>query len=136
MDTPASPSLKRRAKFVIGAVVVAIAMVSLVGWAMSRPEATAYYVTVGELRSGDGPGTSERALRVNGTVVPGSIRRDGLATTFAIAEGGSEITVRTRAPLPDAFKAGSEVVARGTLDGGELAASEVLAKCPSKFKAA
>lgn len=135
METSSPPSLKRRAKFVVGAAVVAIAMVSLVGWAMSRPQATAYYMTVSELRAGRSPEPG-RALRVNGTVVPGSIERDGLATTFAITEGGSEVTVTTSAPLPDAFKSGSEVVARGSFDGIELAASEVLAKCPSKFKAA
>ena len=129
---PSSP--KRRAKFAVGAAVVAAALVGLVGWAMGRPQATSFYVTVSELAGRDAAGGEE--LRVNGKVVPGSIRRDGLSTTFAIAEGGARVDVRTTAPLPDAFRNGSEVVARGTFDGRRLAATEVLAKCPSKFKAA
>ena len=129
------PSPKRRAKFAIGGAVVVFALLGLVGWAMSRPQATSYYLTVSELQAG-GAVASDHAYRVNGRVVPGSIRRDGLATSFLLTEGGERIAVTTKTALPDAFKDGSEVVARGSFDGRTLAASEVLAKCPSKFKAA
>jgi cytochrome c-type biogenesis protein CcmE len=132
---PPATSAKRRAKFVVGGAVVAFALVGLVGWAMSRPQATAFYVTVTELQA-MGPAEPGELVRVNGIVEPGSIERAGLATTFAISEGGESVTVATEAPLPDAFKAGSEVVARGSFDGRRLTATEVLAKCPSKFKAA
>jgi cytochrome c-type biogenesis protein CcmE len=44
--------------------------------------------------------------------------------------------VTTDQPLPDAFKDRSEVVARGSYNGDVFRASQVLAKCPSKFKAA
>ncbi|MFN2488607.1 MAG: cytochrome c maturation protein CcmE [Actinomycetota bacterium] len=133
--SPRNPSPKRRAKFVIGAAVVACALVGLVGWALNRPQATAFYMTVGEIQAQGAtpPGTD---LRVNGKVVPGSIERRGLDTTFAIADGGHEIPVTTDQPMPDAFRAGSEVVARGHFDGELFSASEVLAKCPSKFKTA
>jgi cytochrome c-type biogenesis protein CcmE len=73
--------------------------------------------------------------RVNGTVVPGSIQRRGLETSFLVTDGSTEIPVETRAPLPDTFKSRAEVVARGTFAGGSFSADEVLAKCPSKFKA-
>jgi cytochrome c-type biogenesis protein CcmE len=132
---PPPASATRRAKFVVGGAVVLLALLGLVGWGMSRPQATAFYLTVSELRAA-GPAELDHTYRVNGRVVPGSIERDGLATTFAIAEGGERMTVATRAPLPDAFKSGSEVVARGTFDGTRFSAAEVLAKCPSKFKAA
>jgi cytochrome c-type biogenesis protein CcmE len=129
------PSAKRRAKFVVGGIVMLLALSALVGWAMGRPDATAFYMTVSELRAA-GSMEPGRSYRVNGVVVPGSVERDGLETTFAIAEGGARMTVATRAPLPDAFKNGSEVVARGSFDGRLFSADEVLAKCPSKFKAA
>ena len=82
-----------------------------------------------------GPGEMTQDYRVNGTVVPGSIERDGLTTTFLVTDGSSEIEVRTTAPLPDTFRSRSEVVAKGSYDGDAFAAQEVLAKCPSKFKA-
>ena len=132
LDRPAS---KRRAKFTFGGAVVALALVALVGWAMTRPQATAFYLGVGELQAlGRTPPGEE--YRVNGKVVSGSIERNGLETTFAIADDGHELLVTTDQPMPDAFRNGSEVVARGSFDGKRFAASQVLAKCPSKFKAA
>ena len=135
MDTaPSRTSSKRRAKFAIGGAVVVAALVGLVGWAMSRPRATSFYMSVSEVRALDAAPTSE--VRVNGVVVPGTIERRGLETTFTIADGRHEMLVTTDQPTPDAFRNGSEVVARGRFDGDLFAASEVLAKCPSKFKAA
>jgi cytochrome c-type biogenesis protein CcmE len=137
MESSSTPSRavskKRRAKFAIGGLAVLLAIVALVGWAMNRPGSTAFYVTPTELVAMDQPPTD--GYRVNGTVVPGSIQRSGLATTFLVTDGSTEIPVETRAPLPDTFKSRAEVVARGTFDGGSFTAAEVLAKCPSKFKA-
>jgi cytochrome c-type biogenesis protein CcmE len=129
------PSTKRRAKFLFGGAIVLFALLGLVGWAMSRPQATAFYLGVGEVQAmGSTPRGEE--VRVNGNVVTGSIERHGLRTTFAIADGGERLLVTTDQPLPDAFKNRSEVVASGSYDGDVFRASQVLAKCPSKFKAA
>jgi cytochrome c-type biogenesis protein CcmE len=133
--TSRTTSPKRRAKFLVGGAVVAGAVLGLVGWALSRPEATSFYLTVREVRA-MGATPPGRDFRVNGVVVPGTIERRGLTTTFAIAAGGDKLTVTTDQPLPDAFRSASEVVARGRYDGDRFAASEVLAKCPSKFEAA
>jgi cytochrome c-type biogenesis protein CcmE len=136
MTSSSAPAFdKRRTKFLAGALVIAGALVGLIGWAMARPEATALYLTVGELQAmGDSP--AARTLRVNGEVVPGTIERRGLDTSFVIADAGRRLRVRTSEPLPDAFRNGSAVVARGRYDGQRFTASEVLAKCPSKFEAA
>jgi cytochrome c-type biogenesis protein CcmE len=129
------PSVKRRVKFLVGAAAVVVALGSLVGWAMGRPGSTDFYVSVGAVRAlGSTP--PGRDYRVNGRVVPGSIERDGVRTTFVIADGGHRLPVTTDEPLPDAFKNNSDVVARGTYDGHRFTATQVLAKCPSKFKAA
>ena len=127
-------SPKRRAKFAIGGLIVLIAAATLVVWAMNRPGSTAFYMTPSELQA-MGPTDSAHDYRVNGKVVPGSIERDGLRTDFLVTDGTTEISVHTRAPLPDTFKDRSEVVAKGDFDGNTFAAQEVLAKCPSKFKA-
>lgn len=121
-------------RFAVGGLVVLVTLVGLVGWAMSRPGSTSFYYTTSELVA-LGPSADAQPYRVHGVVVPGSIERDGLVSTFVIGDGRVDITVTTEQPLPDTLKAGSEVVARGSFDGDVFAATEVLAKCPSKFKA-
>lgn len=135
METPSTPpSSKRRAKFFFGASVVFVAVCGLLVWSMSRPGATAFYMTTTELAElGSTP--ADEAFRLNGTVVPGSIEQDELTTTFALTDGTTTIDVVTEVAVPDTFKDRSEVVARGSYDGDTFHAVDVLAKCPSKFKA-
>jgi cytochrome c-type biogenesis protein CcmE len=125
---------RRGAKFIVGGAVIALALIALTAWAMNRPAATSFYLTTTELTA-MGPTSAARDYRVNGTVVPGSIEKDGLTTAFVITDGDTTMDIVTDRPLPDTFKASSEVVARGRFDGETFTASEVLAKCPSKFKA-
>jgi cytochrome c-type biogenesis protein CcmE len=142
MDQPlATPvNAARRLKLILGGAVVAATVFTLVAWAMSRPGSTSFYMTVAELEAA-GP-SATRDYRVNGNVVPGSLARSGIQTKFAISDGDGRLTVVTEQPLPDAFQTGYqndpsavEVVAEGRYDGRSLAATKVLAKCPSKFKA-
>ncbi len=135
MDQSSTPEpSKRRAKFLYGGAFVVVAVVALVFWATTRPGATAFYLTPTEIQA-LGTTSVEDTYRLNGTVVPGSIARDGLETTFRVTDGTTEVTVTTDRPLPDAFRDRSEVVARGAFDGETFVADQVLAKCPSKFKA-
>ncbi len=139
MDTPVYPvSTKRRAKFAIGGLAVVAIIAGLVVWAMTRPGSTAFYLTVSEVHAS---GTTTQDFRVNGNVVPGSLERDGTTTSFAITDGVEELAVVTQETLPDAFwtayendPSAVEIVAQGNYDGQTFAASQVLAKCPSKFK--
>jgi cytochrome c-type biogenesis protein CcmE len=125
-------SPKRRAKFAVGGSIIFLTLVGLVVWATLRPGSTVFYMTASEVVAA---GSFERDHRLNGTVLPGSIEQDGLTTTFVVTDGATEVEVMTEAPLPDAFKDRSEVVALGTFDGDAFSAHQVLAKCPSKFKA-
>ena len=135
MDTPSTPpSPKRRAKFFFGGSMIVVAVLALLFWAMNTPNATAFYLTPTELlQRGSTP--IDESYRLNGTVVPGSIERDGLTTSFVLTDGKNEIDVVTDVAVPDTFKDRSEVVARGAFDGSTFTAVQVLAKCPSKFKA-
>jgi cytochrome c-type biogenesis protein CcmE len=138
---PESTDPKRRAKFLIGGGAILLTLVALVSWAMTRPNSTSFFYTpseVVELAAAQGA----EEYRVNGKVVPGTVDSEGLTTTFAISDGETELDLTTEQPLPDAFwtamASGSsevEVVARGRYDGSRFVATEVLAKCPSKFKA-
>ncbi len=135
METSSTPpSSKRRAKFFAGGSVIFVAVCALLFWAMATPNATAFYLTPTELvERGSLP--IDESYRLNGTVVPGSIERDGLKTSFILTDGETEVDVETDVAVPDTFKDRSEVVARGSYDGSTFTAVEVLAKCPSKFKA-
>jgi cytochrome c-type biogenesis protein CcmE len=141
MQTTIRTSHKRRAKFAVGGTVVVAALLGLLTWAMTRPGSTAFFLEVGELKEIGATAVSEE-YRVNGNVVPGSVERRGVETSFRISDGSEELEVVTDQPLPDAFWTGYEndpdaveVVARGRYDGSTFTASEVLAKCPSKFRA-
>lgn len=140
-QVPESAGRKRRAKFLIGGGVILLSLAALVAWAMTRPNSTSFFYTPSEvIELAAAPGAEE--YRVNGKVVPDSVERDGLTTTFDISDGATSVTLVTDQPLPDAFwtamandSSEVEVVARGRYDGSRFLASEVLAKCPSKFKA-
>lgn len=140
MDNPVYPaSRKRRAKFALGGLAVLAIVVGLVVWGMSRPGATAFYLTVSEVTA-EGVAQAED-FRVNGNVVPRSLEQDGLTTSFSITDGAAELPIVTDETLPDAFwtaydndPSAVEIVAQGNYDGETFAASQVLAKCPSKFK--
>jgi len=72
-----------------------------------------------------------RQFRLGGLVKPGSVSReqDGLATRFVVTDGPKDIMVEFVGILPDLFREGQGVIARGALNGsGLFEASEVLAK--------
>jgi cytochrome c-type biogenesis protein CcmE len=72
-----------------------------------------------------------RQFRLGGLVKPGSVARaqGGLGTRFTVTDGPKEVVVEYVGILPDLFREGQGVIARGALDGsGLFAASEVLAK--------
>lgn len=130
------PFSKRTAKFVVGGAVIVVAVLGLTAWALGRPGSTAFYVTTTELAE-QGPTTGGRQYRVNGNVVKGTVERRGLETTFVITDGATDLPVWTDRPLPSSFRDDddTEIVALGRFDGRRFEATEVLAKCPSKFKA-
>lgn len=113
---------------------MAALLVGLVVFATARPGSTAFYLTTTEMANLDGNLEPGKEYRVNGTVVDDSISSRGLETRFTITDGTTEMVIVTSDPLPDTFKEGSEVVARGDYGGRAFLATEVLAKCPSKFK--
>ena len=72
-----------------------------------------------------------RQFRLGGLVKPGSLDRQGesLAIRFVVTDGPEEVVVEYVGILPDLFREGQGVIARGALDEtGLFAASEVLAK--------
>jgi len=138
MEQPTLPAPdKRRVKFLVGGGVVALALVGLVVFAMTRPNATSFYMTTTEIQAA-GAVQASADVRVNGDLVRDSVVEEGVTTTFDITDGNSQLTVTTDSTLPDAFYSDSdviEIIAQGQYDGDTFTATQVFAKCPSKFKA-
>jgi len=127
----------------LGAALIA----ALLGWygvSQVSEGGFVYYQTLAEFRSGGTPGQN---ARVHGFVVPGSIERDvaGKQVRFAVQEtaphaggaaDGALPVIYASLETPDLFKDGAEVVVEGRLgdSAGTFHATNVLAKCPSKFE--
>jgi cytochrome c-type biogenesis protein CcmE len=112
----------------------------------SVKEGSEYYKHVDEVIA-DASHLHGKKLQVHGNVVPGSIEqaRGTLMYRFKI-ETGSMSRPEPRPPavisasytglVPDTFKDGAEVVAKGTLtpdDKLDVVADGIMAKCPSKY---
>ena len=79
-----------------------------------------------------------KKLQVHGYVVPGSIgrKRDTLDYRFDIQRNGQTLRAYYTGVVPDTFKDDSEVVLTGRLTPDGFKATEMTAKCPSKYEAA
>jgi cytochrome c-type biogenesis protein CcmE len=121
-----------RIRFGIAAAVVVVAVLGLIGFSLSG--ATDYYRTPAQLLAGSYK--SNQSIRVAGVVVDGTVVHDGPRTQFLVTDNKVSLPVSTDAVLPDTFAAGVTVVVEGAMNGqGTFVASDVLAKCPSKFSA-
>ncbi len=78
-----------------------------------------------------GEAPADRVIRVGGLVVPGSVKRDpeSLQVRFDLTDNSGVISVTFSGILPDLFREGQGIIARGTLlDGNLIRAEEVLAR--------
>jgi len=127
-------SRQARRRLLSGVALIVIVFAAGVFWLVRSQGA--YYRQVGELGSGTLDG---RTVKVGGTVVDGSVRRQQDAMVFTISDlTGADKSVRVRcsAALPSAFGSGVQVVVLGVYHAadGLITADEVQTKCPSKYK--
>jgi cytochrome c-type biogenesis protein CcmE len=119
-------------------VLVVLALAALVGavllamWGLK--DRAAYFVTPSDIAAGKA--VPDRAMRLGGMVVKGSLRRepDGLTVRFKVSDLKSETPVVFRGITPDLFKEGNGVVAEGRLQpGGLFVADNILAKHDERY---
>ncbi len=96
-----------------------------------------YYLTVSELKASE---TNYLGRQIKMARHASKIEReDGVSGSiyhFIVTEGGREQGVTYKGIVPDTFKEGSDVVVTGRLTSeGRFEASELLAKCASKYEA-
>jgi cytochrome c-type biogenesis protein CcmE len=88
-----------------------------------------YYYSPSQIKSGEAP--ASRSFRVGGLVEDGSLKREpgSLEVQFVLTDFAEETVVSYTGVLPDLFREGQGVIARGKLrPDGTFVAEEVLAK--------
>lgn len=128
----------RRKKYLFGSILILLAIGVLSYNAVSS--FSVYYYRVSEFLAIADSFSGEQ-VRVSGKVVPGSIERtvdsQGQLVRFTIADLEDKQTVLAveyRGATPDTFKDNADVVVEGKYHPeGVFRASQLSAKCPSRF---
>lgn len=81
-----------------------------------------------------------RTYTVTGTVVAGSVHREGAVLNFSVEDraGGTAIPLAYTGTVPDPFREGREVIVTVEKQGGRYVGerNSLITKCPSKYKTA
>jgi len=144
--------MRVKLRFVIGSALIVAAVAYLITTAIRNT--SEYYLTVDEVAARQAE-LGGQALRIAGRVKPGTISWEpsSLTLKFAMvqipdpqASGAVKPVVAAESPAfsvtcmgepkPDMFADGRDVIVEGKLmPSGEIAATQVLTSCPSKYQA-
>lgn len=131
--------MKKKMRFIIGSIVIIVAVIVLAVEGMQEDTTMSYSKSVSEVQL---LGNRAKALnlKVNGSLKKGSIVRNNMDLDFVITEGDSELPIHYigKDPIPDTFnnEMDAEVIVSGKLaDDGVFNAERIQAKCASKYEA-
>ena len=122
----------QRLILIVLAVAALAGAVLLAMWGLQ--DRAAYFVTPSDISAGRA--VPDRAMRLGGMVVKGSLQRDpdGLTIRFTVSDGKATTPVVFRGITPDLFREGSGVVAEGRLESnGLFVADNILAKHDERY---
>ena len=132
--------MKAGHKFLLGAGVIVASVALLI--AQGVKETGVYFQTPTELAANTSadPSFYDVGLKMGAKVVPGSIHRasDNRQIDFQVSDGVRSYPVTYRGLVPDTFTDANdiEVIVEGRLGrDGVFRATEVLAKCGSRYEA-
>jgi cytochrome c-type biogenesis protein CcmE len=140
-EQSAPPSRKGAVKIVVSVLGIGCALALLLTASISK--GAEYYKHVDEVMTSVDSWRGKK-LQVHGHVVDGSIEqaRGTLLYRFKIESrpprAPAVITATYTGLVPDTFKSGAEVVAKGSLTPDnqlDVVADGIMAKCPSKYEA-
>lgn len=132
-STKKKPQPKYQLKYLIGAVAILGVIGYLIFFGLTQTSQWA--INVAELRA-KGPAAVGQGVRVTGQLEANSVSKDVRANkiAFVLTDGNSRLPVTYSGVVPDTFDRAVEVVAEGKLNSdGSFTASNVLARCPSKY---
>lgn len=118
---------QRRLIFVVAAISAVVIAALLITSALRSN--ISYFFSPSQVKAGEV--VVGKVFRIGGMVRVGSLQRQGqsLDLTFIVTDNQHEVTVTHHGILPDLFKEGKGVVAKGRLNSdGIFVADEVLAK--------
>ena len=124
---------RRKRLLIVAGVLVGVGVATALATRAFK-ENLSYFYDPTQVVSGEAP--HGRAIRVGGMVTKGSVQREpgSLEVRFTVTDFKSTVTIAYAGVLPDLFREGQGVIARGTLDGsGVFVADEVLAKHDEKY---
>ena len=130
----AGQSASKKTKFVVGGVVIALAIVYLIYTGIQS--ASAYFLTIDELYA-KGEVMQNRTVRVSGAVDADTIvfnNRDLIVTFDVTSDTGERMPVIFHGPKPDQMREGAEAILEGKYDGDIFTAQTLLLKCPSRYQ--
>jgi cytochrome c-type biogenesis protein CcmE len=118
---------RQRRMIFVGLIVLGVGGASALGLQAFR-ENMSYYVTPTELLAD--AKAAERTFRLGGFVKQGSVQRTqgSMDMRFVVTDFEHELSVAYNKVLPDLFREGQGVIARGKMEAGVFRADEVLAK--------
>lgn len=122
----------QRLVLIVLAVAALVGAVLLAMWGLQ--DRAAYFVTPSDIAAGRVQ--PDKAMRLGGMVVKGSLKRDpdGLTVRFIVSDTRAETPVMFRGITPDLFREGSGVVAEGRLSpSGLFVADNILAKHDERY---
>ena len=129
-----NPSRKRTVRLVValGAAVALASALIYTSFSAASPALTPSQL----LRQAE-PG---RSYQLTGTVVAGSVHREGAVLDFSVADraGGAAIPLAYTGIVPDPFREGREVIVTVEKQGGRYVGerNSLITKCPSKYTTA
>jgi cytochrome c-type biogenesis protein CcmE len=117
----------RRRRLIVALLILFAACVSGALLALALQSNVTYLHTPSEVAAGKVP---DATFRLGGVVTEGSIERtEGtLDVRFSVTDRVQTVAVRYSGILPDLFREGQSVIARGQLVAGTFEAEEILAK--------
>ncbi|MCB9078458.1 MAG: cytochrome c maturation protein CcmE [Anaerolineaceae bacterium] len=127
-------STNKKIKFIIGGVMIALAVVYLIYTGIQS--SSAYFLTVDELYA-KGQAMQDRTVRVAGKVDASTIdfnNRDLILTFAVTSDTGEHMNVVFNGPKPDQMREGAEAILEGKYNGQTFTAQSLLLKCPSRYE--
>jgi cytochrome c-type biogenesis protein CcmE len=124
----------KKTKFIIGGVVIALAIVYLIYNGIQS--SAAYFLTVDELHA-KGTAIENRTVRVSGKVDADTIdfsNRDLILAFDVTSETGDRMHVTFNGPKPDQMREGAEAIVEGKYNGEVFTAKSLMLKCPSRYE--
>lgn len=124
---------KYQVKYLVGAGVILAVIIGLIVFGLTQTGQWA--VNLAEL-SAKGASAVGQGVRVSGQLEANSVSKDVKANkiAFVLTDGVNRLPVSYNGVVPDTFDRAVEIVAEGKLNpDGSFTASNVLARCPSKY---